>query len=48
MVLQTTSILNYELISKADNDIIVCALSMGPNNDVSSFKKLEFMLGKSS
>ncbi len=48
IVLQMACMLNYEMIPNAGDNIIVCAPLMGPFDNVSSFKKLEFLLGKSS
>jgi len=47
MVLQNARLFNYQMILKAGKDIIVCAPSIGPSNDGSSVKKLEFLKGKS-
>jgi len=47
MILRTTRIFNYQMIPNAGNDFIVCAPLMGPIDNVSSFGKLKFLLGKS-
>jgi hypothetical protein len=47
MVLRTFYISNFVLIPSAGEDITAPTLPMGPNDDESSVKKLEFLLGKS-
>jgi len=46
MVLQTAHIFSYQMIPNTSNNIFVCMPLMGPINNVSSVKKLKFLLGK--
>jgi hypothetical protein len=47
LLLRSSHILIFVLIPSAGNDIIIGAPLMGTIDDVSSVKKLKFLLGKS-